>query len=92
MGYEASGHGDRAPARLLSGFPLELMVKQYVTVLRSPTTGIRFQVFKTGDEKYYLFDPLDDHGCSTCLQFPVLKADLKIQYRRALAHGYGNSL
>jgi len=72
-------------------FDLALQVKQYVAVLRSPTTGVRFRVFQTGDPKFYLFDTLDEFGCSTTLQFPVLKKDLLPQYRRALSHGWGNS-
>ena len=66
-----------------------LHVKQYVSRLRSPATGVRFNVFETGDPKFYLFDPLDEYGCSTCMQFPVRKAELKPEYRRALRHGWG---
>ena len=65
-------------------------VKQYVAVVRS--RWCRFRVFATGDARWYLFDQLDEHGCSTTLQFPVKKSDLKPEIRRALAHGWGNSL
>lgn len=67
------------------------MVKQYVAVVRN-ARGRRLRVFKTGDEKFYLFDPLDEHDCSLCNAFPVRKADLRPDIRRALSHGYGNSL
>jgi hypothetical protein len=65
-------------------------VKQYVARLRS-RTGARFNVFMSGDPKFYLFDPLDG-DCSTCMQFPVRKSELKPEYRRALRHGRGNTL
>jgi hypothetical protein len=67
------------------------MVKQYVAVVRN-ARGIRLRVFKTGDEKFYLFDPLDENDCSRCNAFPVRKSLLRPDIRRALAHGYGNSL
>jgi hypothetical protein len=70
---------------------LAYMVKQYVAVVKS-RTGQRFRVFETGDPKFYLFDPLDKDDCSGCIQFPVRKADLRPDIRRALSHGYGNSL
>lgn len=73
-------------------FPPEYQVKQYVAVMRSPKTGVRFRVFTTGSEKHYLFDPLDEDDCSTCCQFPVLKAELRPEVRRMLRHGWGNSL
>ena len=67
-------------------------VKQYVAVIRSPTTGGRFRVFRTGDERFYLFDMLiGETGISSTIQFPVRKADLRPDIRRALAHGWGNS-
>lgn len=67
------------------------MVKQYVAQVRS-RTGQYFRVFQTGEEKYYLFDPLDGKdGCSRCNGFPVVKRDLRPDLRRALAHGWGNA-
>ncbi len=66
------------------------MVKQYVAVLKNPRTGQRFRVFRTGDDKFYLFDPLDAFDCSHCCQFPVRKSDLRPEIRRALTHGWGN--
>lgn len=64
-------------------------VKQYVAVVKS--RWCRFMVFKTGDNQWYLFSQLDPHGCATTLQFPVRKADLRPDIRRALAHGWGNA-
>jgi hypothetical protein len=64
------------------------MVKQYVAELQGKYG--RFRVYRTGDDKYYLFDPLDKDDCSGCIAFPVLKADLKKDVRRALAHGWGH--
>jgi len=72
------------------GFPLNLQVKQYVVELNG-RWGARFRVFTTGDDKYYLFDLLDPYGCSTTIQFPVRKADLKREVRSALAHGWGHA-
>ena len=68
-----------------------LMVKQYVAVVAN-RRGQRFRVFTTGDDQYYLFDPLDAHDCSGCIGFPVRKKDLRTDIRRALSHGWGNSL
>jgi len=67
-------------------------VTQFVARLRNPTTGVRFNVFRTGEAGWYLFDPLDDDDCSRCMAFAVRAADLKPAYRRALAHGWGNTL
>jgi len=71
--------------------PRAYMVKQCVAVIRNQR-GQRFRVFETGDEKYYLFDPLTPDDCSGCVQFPVRKADLRPDLRRALRNGWGNSL
>jgi len=70
--------------------PQELMVKQYVAVVQG--TWSKLMVFETGNPRYYLFSQLDPDGCQTGLQWPVLKADLKPDIRRALAHGYGNAI
>lgn len=75
---------------MIPGARAELGVKQYVAIVRSKT-GMRFRVFTTGSDKHYIFDPTDKDGCSYCNGFPVLKADLKPEIRRALAHGWGNS-
>ena len=73
-------------------FVPELQVKQYVAVVRSKY-GQRYQVFETGDAKYYLFVPLLGETSSVGdIQFPVLKKDLQPAIKRALAHGWGNSL
>jgi hypothetical protein len=61
------------------------MVKQWVAEIDGPYC--RFRVFKTGDEKWYLFCVLDTYGCQTDIQFPVLRADLARDVRSALAHG-----
>jgi len=66
-------------------------VMQYVAVLRSPTTGQRFRVFRSGASGWYLFDPIDRVGCSLCRSVPVKASDLRPAYRRALARGWGNS-
>jgi hypothetical protein len=66
-------------------------VKQYVAVVRNGW-GNRFMVFRTGDDKFYLFVLVDSHGCFTELQFPVRKSDLRPEIRKALAHGWGNAL
>lgn len=68
-----------------------MQVKQYMAIVQSPKIGTKFMVFQTGDPKFYLFDMLDKDGCSTCIQFPIKKADLKREYRGALAHGWGNA-
>ncbi len=67
-----------------------MMTKQYVAVVCNERGG-RFMVFKTGDEKYYLFSQLyPDSLIATGLQFPVKKMDLRKDIRVALSHGWGN--
>lgn len=66
------------------------MVKQYVAVVQS-RSGQKFMVFRTGDEKYYLFDPLRPDGTSGCMAFPVRKTSLRRDIASALAHGWGNA-
>lgn len=65
-----------------------MMVKQYVAEIVL-ARGIRFRVFRTGDDKFYLFDPCAPDGTSGCVQFPVLKSRLRNDIRRALANGVG---
>lgn len=65
-------------------------VKQYVAVVQN-RRGQRFMVFRTGDEKYYLFAPLDADGCVSTYQFPVRKTNLRREIASALAHGWGNA-
>jgi hypothetical protein len=68
-----------------------LMVQQYVGEVRTPTGC--FRVFRTGDEHFYLFDPFDPRtGASGCIGFPVEKARLRDDLRRALSHGWGLDL
>lgn len=71
--------------------PEAWQVKQYVAILQNPKTGVKFRVFKTGDEQYYLFCTLSPDGLDYGLHFPVAKSDLISRYRRALAHGWGNA-
>jgi len=70
-----------------------MMVKQYVAVVEARTrwgSVIPFMVFRTGDDRFYLFSQLYPGTLTaTGLQFPVLKSELKPHYRRALAHGWG---
>jgi len=69
-----------------------LMVKQYIAVVRNGC-GQRFMVFATRDPKYYLFSSLvGETTISGSLSFPILKAHLRDDIRRALSHGWGNSL
>jgi hypothetical protein len=64
-----------------------MQVKHYVAEVE--TARGRFRVFKTGDERCYLFDAVDAAGCSTGWQFPVRKDRLRPEVRRALRHGVG---
>lgn len=71
---------------------LKYGIKQYVAVVRNGR-GIRFMVFETGDPKYYMFSQLiGETSVSSGLMFPVLKKRLRDDIRRALRHGWGNSL
>jgi hypothetical protein len=65
-------------------------VKQFVARIKN-ARGQRFNVFTTGDDKYYFFDPIDRFDCSYCMGFPVLKKNLRDDIRRALRHGWGNT-
>jgi hypothetical protein len=65
------------------------MVKQFVARVQN-ARGVRFNVFTTSDDRYYLFDPLDQDGCSLCQQWPVLRATLSREMRRALGASKGN--
>lgn len=67
------------------------MVKNYVAVVQN-ARGTRFMVFKTRDERYYLFCPVSPDGCLSTFQFPVKKTDLARPIARALTHRYGNGL
>jgi len=73
--------------------PLEqrrYMVKQYIAVVQN-RRGQRFMVFQSGDEKYYLFAPMDRDGCCATFQFPVRKTELRREMASALRHGWGNA-
>jgi len=67
-----------------------LMVQQFVAEVIN-ARGQRFRVYRTGDDRFYLFDPLDAAGCSRCCAFPVAKRRLRDDIRRALANGVGYS-
>lgn len=75
-----------------AGMDQRYQVKQYVAIVRS-STGQRFQVFITGDPKWYLFVPMiGETSCVGSIQFPVEKSNLRDNIRKMLAHGCGNSL
>lgn len=74
----------------MTGFDPRYQVKQYVAVVQN-SRGRKFMVFETGDDRFYLFSLLDNYGCQTLIQFPVRKADLRDDIRRALRHGWGNA-
>lgn len=81
---------ERAEQRRQQAEQRRYMVKQYVAVVQN-RRGTRFMVFRTGDEKYYLFCPLNADGCLSTLQFPVRKTELRRDIASALAHGWGNA-
>lgn len=64
----------------------ELQTKQFVAEVNGDF-GSRWRVFTTGSDKHYLFVCVQDSD----RQRPVLKADLRDDVRRALAHGYGHA-
>lgn len=62
------------------------MVMQYLGELRTLTpwgTPCQFRVFRCGDDKWLLMDPIDLHGCSIMQQFPVLRSRIVAPVRRA---------
>lgn len=64
-------------------------VKRYVAEVKG-AWGL-FQVFTTGDDRFYLFSAVDELRCATGLQFPVRKTALRDDVRRALHHGWGHA-
>jgi len=81
----------RPPRVGRGGFLAALQVVQFVAVVRG-ARGNRFVVFRTGDDAFYLFSRLDPSGLyCTGLSFPVRKAELHDDVRRALANGRGNA-
>jgi hypothetical protein len=67
-----------------------LMVKQYVAEVQGRFGW--FQVFETGDAKYYLFVAVvGESRVATGLSFPVEKKRLTQPLRRALANGVGHA-
>jgi hypothetical protein len=65
---------------------LNLQVKQYVAEVNG-AFGSRWQVFETGDSRYYLFVLVQNSDISK----PVRKTDLQPQVRSALRHGWGHA-
>lgn len=65
-------------------FPPELQTKQFVSELPG-AFGFRWRVFTTGSDQHYLFVCVQNPDLSK----PVLKASLRPEARRMLAHGYG---
>ncbi len=66
-------------------------VKQYIAIVKN-SRGNRFQVFRTGDEQFYLFCQLyPEVDIATGLQIPIRKSDLRRDIRSALNHGWGNA-
>ena len=63
-----------------------LMVKQFCGEIHTPTA--HFRVFQSGDDKFFVFDPIDQYGCSYCNAFAVRKSDLKPEIRAGLNKGY----
>ena len=68
----------------------EFGTKQFVAVVEG-RTGSHFMVFKCGNERFYLFQPIDEAGCAIGQSFPVERKRLWDDIRKALAHGWGNS-
>jgi hypothetical protein len=71
---------------LIGGFRAEYQVKQYVATVNG-RFGFRFDVFETGDARYWLF---------VCVQNPdirkaYLKTDIEPAAQRALTHGAGHA-
>jgi len=63
-----------------------MQVKQFVAELDG-AFGTRWQVFRTGDDAYYLFVCKQNSD----FQVPVHKTSLSPGVRRALAHGAGHA-
>lgn len=67
----------------------QLMPVAFVAVIQNDT-GLRFNVYTTGDKAWYLFKPLGPDNCEGILDFPVRKSQLKTNIRDMLAAGCGN--
>jgi hypothetical protein len=67
-------------------FPPEMQVKQFVSEVNG-AHGTRWRVFTTGSDRHYLFNCVQNPAFSV----PVLKASLRDEVRRALAHGAGHA-
>ena len=63
-----------------------LQVKQMIGIVTGGN-GKRWNVLKTGDDRWYLFCLIDAHDCDVGLHHPVRKTDLVPDVRRALAAG-----
>ena len=66
------------------------MVKQYVA--RYDSRWTRWLVFRTGDDRWYLFCAVDANLSDTGVHVPVRRSDLVPEARRALAHGCGRTI
>lgn len=53
-----------------------MMVKQWLGEIETEG-GDRYRVFETGDAKFVLIDPIDRHGASLCMQFPMRKTRMR---------------
>lgn len=62
------------------------MIKQFVAEVNG-THDARFRVFTTGDDRFYLFELIQN----TDIRTPVAKADLQPEVRRMLARGMGHA-
>jgi hypothetical protein len=64
----------------------ELQVKQWVAEVNG-AFGSRWRVFRTGSDRHYLFQLVQN----TDIAVPVLRKDLRPDVRRALADGWGHA-
>jgi hypothetical protein len=64
----------------------ELQVKQWVAEVNG-AFGSRWRVFRTGSDRHYLFQLVQN----TDIAVPVLRKDLRPDVRRALANGCGHA-
>lgn len=63
--------------------------KQYVATITARLGS--FNVYETGDQRYYLFRLLRPDGTETEVSFPVRKRDLRPEVGRMLARGVGSA-
>jgi len=77
----------------MNQFPRELQAKQFVAVVQNGT-GLKCNVYETGNDKYYLFRPLVPGfvGIEGGIEVPILKKELQPKIKRMLANGCGNAI